>query len=102
MDPFGTQNEFNTFDLNDIDATDVIIKLVSRGRKCTTNVYGWKLTKQELKNHLKKLKTANGCNGTIKEDDSENYILLQGNLIEIVKNYLIENGVDENDITIKE
>jgi len=103
MDPFNLQNDINTLSNQlDVEDEEIIIQVKSRGRKCTTNISGWNIDLTEMKGHLKKLKVTNGCNGTIKTEDGYNNMLLQGNLITIVKDYMIKNGVNENDITIKE
>ena len=103
MDPFNFQNDINTLSNQlDIEEEEIIIQVKSRGRKCTTNVSGWKIDLSEMKEHLKKLKVTNGCNGTIKSENDNHNMLLQGNLISIVKEYMINNGVNKDDITIKE
>jgi translation initiation factor 1 (eIF-1/SUI1) len=77
-----------------------------KGRKIETYISGWDLDESILKNHLKIIKKSKGCNGSIKEkEDSElnkqKVILLQGNHKEYIVKYLLNQGVNEEDIEIK-
>jgi translation initiation factor 1 (eIF-1/SUI1) len=77
----------------------------TRGRKSDTFIYGWNIDDDELKNHLKNIKRSKGCNGSIKEVTKETgkikVMHLQGNLKDYVVEYLIQNGIDMNNIKIK-
>ena len=58
-----------------------------------------------MKNHLKNLKKKHGCNGSIKMKDyhgEETEVFhLQGEWKSEVKEYLISNNIDENNIEVK-
>jgi translation initiation factor 1 (eIF-1/SUI1) len=94
-----------SFDLINNESANIEIWIEERGRKADTYVYGWDLDEESLKNHLKIIKKKRGCNGSIKEIVKENgpikVMQLQGNIKDYVVSYLIENGVNEDNIKIK-
>lgn len=102
MDNILMQNENVLID----DETKIMITKTNRGRKVNLFISGWKLSKEELKEHLKNLKKSLGCNGSVKKENiegtEETVIHLQGNHIDKVKEYLNNNEIDDSDIIIKE
>ena len=73
--------------------------------KLALNIFPW--VQLQLKDHLKVIKKKNGCNGTIKSLPNEtnngfiDVILLQGDHVDFVKEYLIKNDVLSENIKIK-
>lgn len=92
--------------INDFNDEEILITVERQGRKQNTFLSGWQVDESELKDHLKNLKRALGCNGSIKSHriNGEEVICLhlQGNKSDKVYDYLIEKGVDENNITTRE
>lgn len=76
-----------------------------RGKKCDTFVHGWNISDNELKEHLKIIKKKRGCNGSIKEIVKETgkikVLHLQGNNVDYIYDYLIQNNIDKDNIKIK-
>ena len=89
-----------------IDNNNIIIFSDRNGRKQNTYIVDWNISKEDKKTHLKNLKKKHGCNGTLKnknfQGEDKFVIHLQGDLKDEVKNYLIENGLDEENIEVKE
>ena len=102
MNPFDNLNE-NNKDININNNIEIWIE--QNKKKKITNILGWLLTTNELKEHIKIIKKKNGCNGAIKKilinEIENNVIIFQGDHIDYVKNYLIDLGIDKNDIIIK-
>ena len=104
MDPFADiKNEFEDQLLNN---SIIEIWVEVNGKKKNTYILGWELEKNELKEHLRNIKKRKGCNGTIKNINSEEHgevsvLQLQGNHMEYVKEYIINTGVDSENIRIK-
>ncbi len=94
MNPF-EEIEINTVNLNNIH---IEIWIETMGRKKNTYISGWSIDPEELKNHLKNIKKKNGCNGSIKNN---NILQLQGDHIEYITEYIINTGIDTNNIIIK-
>lgn len=100
-------NPFEEDIKNFIQITNVTIWLETNGSKKNTYVSGWNLSESELKEHLKTIKKKNGCNGCIKLLPNEsnngfiNTIQLQGDHVDFVKEYLIKNDVNDENIKIK-
>ena len=102
---------YNPFD--DDDEIDVQVNTVSNvtiwkeqsGRKTNTYVTGWNIDIDEMKDNIKVFKNKNGTNGSIKyyEDDGEQKlkIQLQGDYVDKIFNFLVEKGVNEDDIIIR-
>ena len=102
----------NPFEEND-EPEFAEIKLIEiwieiNGRKKNTYIAGWNLSDIELKNHIKIIKKKNGCNGTLKEITTDGnkselikVIQLQGDHIDYLKTYLIEQNIDQNLIRIR-
>ena len=89
------------------ESTLIKIWMEVNGRKKNTYVEGWNITDLDLKEHIKIIKKKNGCNGTLKEirndgnkSDITKVIQLQGDLIDYMKNYLINNNIDSSIIKI--
>jgi len=100
MNPF---EEDIKSDIN--ESTSIKIWMETNGRKKNTYVEGWNIPESELKEHIKIIKKKNGCNGTIKElknykSEMVNVIQLQGDFIDYMKNYLINNNIDSSIINI--
>lgn len=88
--------------------TSIEIWLEVNGRKKNTFVAGWNLSDTDLKEHIKTIKKKNACNGTLKEisnngDKSEliKVIQLQGDHIDYMKEYLINQEIDVDIIRIR-
>lgn len=97
-------NQFNEFDeLN--SSFNIIITSEKQGRKSNTYVYGWNIDKNNLKEHLKNLKRKHGCNGSIKMNNyngtEQECLHLQGEWKNQVKEYLLTNNINENEIQVK-
>ncbi len=103
MNPFEQEND----DIQDTKESTVNIWVEVNGRKKNTYVTGWNIPETELKEHLKTIKKKNGCNGTIKSVPNESnngFVItmqLQGDHTDYVKEHLVKNGVDANNIHIK-
>lgn len=65
----------------------IIIKKRS-AKKADTLVYGLKFSDSEFKEHLKKMKTSLGCNGSIKDEEGKKIIFLQGDKSYELSEYL--------------
>lgn len=101
----------NPFEDNDVQnnflSNNITIWVETSGSKKNTYVSGWNISDSQLKDHLKVIKKKNGCNGTIKSLHNEtnngfiNVILLQGDHVDFVKDYLIKNDVYEDNIKVK-
>lgn len=108
MNPFEENNEEpqDTNVTNDTD-TNVNIWVVINGRKKNTYITGWNIPEDDLKEHLKTIKKKNGCNGSVKSlpNESNNGFVItmqfQGDHADYVKDYLIKNGVDVNNIQVR-
>ena len=84
----------------------ITIWLEQLGRKKNTFCVNWDIKEDELKEHLSKIKKANACGGSIKklEDDNGNSVIgihLQGDLIQVLKDYLIKQGIDKSAIYVR-
>jgi translation initiation factor 1 (eIF-1/SUI1) len=103
MNPFEDDNE----ETQDTTESVVNIWVEVNGRKKNTYITGWKIPDTDLKEHLKCIKKKNGCNGTIKRiaNESNNGFVttmqLQGDHAGIVQTYLVEKGVESNNIHVK-
>jgi translation initiation factor 1 (eIF-1/SUI1) len=96
INPFSTTKETN--DEFKVDSSLIEIWVETNGRKKNTYVSGWNINLNILKEHLTFIKKKNGCNGSIKNN---NTLHLQGDHIEFMTKYLIDNGCDKNNITVK-
>jgi translation initiation factor SUI1 len=104
MDPFA--NTTNAFEDELLNSTLIELWVEVNGRKKNTYILGWELDKSELKEHLRTIKKKRGCNGTIKNMTTEEHgevsvLQLQGNHVEYVKEYIINTGIDSDNIRIK-
>jgi translation initiation factor 1 (eIF-1/SUI1) len=88
-----------------INEGKIDIWVESFGKKKNTYIYGWCLEELQLKNHIKNIKKKNGCNGTIKKkmiDSVELTVMqLQGNHIDFMTKYLLDNDVELSKINVK-
>jgi translation initiation factor SUI1 len=100
MDPFENFNNDIIFKEFNIE-----IWIEQNGRKKNTYISGWSISNDELKMHLKIIKKKNGCNGTIKiltnNTETVQVMQFQGDQLEFIKNYIINQGVSEKNIRIK-
>jgi translation initiation factor 1 (eIF-1/SUI1) len=75
------------------------------GRKKNTYISGWNIPEASLKEHVKYIKKKNGCNGTIKKiiiDNIEKTVmLLQGDHIDFITEYLYSQGIERDSIYLK-
>jgi translation initiation factor 1 (eIF-1/SUI1) len=97
---------FNDFNNNIIfNEMNIEIWVEQNGQKKNTYISGWDIPNNELSSHLKIVKKKNGCNGTIKtlSNGSEKIQVMQfqGDQSEFIKNYIINQGVNINNICIK-
>jgi translation initiation factor 1 (eIF-1/SUI1) len=101
MNPF----ESNTINTKIENTYNIEIWTELCRRKTNTYILGWTLDENQLKYHIKFIKKKNGCNGTIKKmliNEVENTVILfQGNHIDFIKKYLLEQGIDKDNIYIK-
>lgn len=102
MNPFENIKEKNTY----IPQEEKVIEVWNeeRGRKSDTYISGLPLTKEELAEHLKKIKKTKGCNGSVKESINENsdtvlLLHIQGNQKDYLKEYF--NKLGYNNIKLK-
>jgi translation initiation factor 1 (eIF-1/SUI1) len=103
---------FNPFDDDNDDENDVQISSISNvtiwkeqsGRKTNTYITGWNIDINEMKDHLKVFKNKNGTNGSIKkcvENDEEMLkVQLQGDYVDKFFDFLVETGVNKDNIVI--
>jgi translation initiation factor 1 (eIF-1/SUI1) len=100
-------NPFESNTINNINENNINIEIWTElcRRKTNTYILGWTLEENQLKDHIKFIKKKNGCNGAIKKmliNEIENTVILfQGNHIDFIKKYLIDQGIDIDNITIK-
>jgi len=97
FDDFAKEQEAS-LDLADKKITIRIDK--RNARKCISYIEGWDLTLDELKEHLKKMKTSYGCNGTVKEVDDKIIFQLSGDKRDEITKYLITQGIDKKNLCI--
>ena len=108
MNPFNDDNESdNESDDYENISNRIEIRIESRGKRKNTYMTGWKLELNEQKNHLKKLRKMLSCSGSCKMVDIDNtdkkkiLFHLQGDHIDKLKSYLLDNGVKDEDISVK-
>jgi translation initiation factor 1 (eIF-1/SUI1) len=105
MDPFA--NNKNDFEEELYANNNITLWVEVNGKKKNTYIYGWELDKTELKEHLRTIKKKKGCNGTIKKMSIDeiggevSVLQLQGNHVDYVKEYIINTGVESDNIRIK-
>ena len=97
LNPFASNNDDN-FNCEQNNNSLIEIWMETNGRKKNTYISGWNLELSNLKEHLTFIKKKNGCNGSIKNN---NTLHLQGDHIEFMTKYLIDNGCDKNNIITK-
>jgi translation initiation factor 1 (eIF-1/SUI1) len=97
MNPFDDYENNTTTTASSLDQSKVEIWIEEYGRKKKTCVSGWNIDDKTINDHLKKIKTSKGCNGTYKEK----IIQLQGNHIDFIKKYIEDTGVCDDNIYIK-
>ena len=92
----------HTNNLNLIDYK-IQIWLENIGRKKNNYISGWNILESNVKKHLKYIKKKIGCNGTIKKTDGldKNIILLQGDHIKYMYDYMLNLGIESDHIHIK-
>ena len=95
----GSNDNANSFGLD--SELNVVLWKESRGRKTNTYVSGWNIEENELKQYLKEFKKTNGCNGSIKNEDSGLIFHLQGDKIDELTKFMIMKGIKEDNITLK-
>jgi translation initiation factor 1 (eIF-1/SUI1) len=103
MNPFEDINE-NIFDTK---ISIIEIWVGSNGRKKNTYISNWDIPIDQLKDHLKIIKKKNACNGSVKEIPNElqtkliKILQFQGDHLDYVHQYLIQNKIDPSYIRIK-
>lgn len=102
MNPFENEVSIDPLTSNNFSSKyEIIIWKESRGRKTNTYVKGWNIDETDLKQHLKEFKVKNGCNGSIKSEDGNFVLHLQGDKINAITQFLNSKGVDSEEITIQ-
>ena len=106
MDIINDQFSKNEFEDELLNNSTIDIWVEVNGRKKNTYIYGLELELGELKEHLRTIKKKKGCNGTIKNITHDEYgivsvLQLQGNHAEYVKTYIMNTGIDNDNIRIK-
>ena len=97
FDNFATQQE----QILDLAEKKITIRIDKRNaKKCISYIEGWDLTLDELKEHLKKMKTSYGCNGAVKEVDDKIIFQLSGDKRDEITKYLITQGIDKKNLYI--
>lgn len=99
MNPFEEETISNTSSLVDDNKIEIWKDKVKG--KNVTYMTGWNIDSDDLKSHLKNFKKTRGCNGSLKKKDNTVIFQLQGDKIDDLKDYLIDNEVDENKIRVK-
>ena len=93
MNPFNELEELTMTNTNN----KIEIWVESYGRKKITYISGWDLPDKDIREHIKIIKKRHGCNGSIKNK----IIQFQGNISDYVKIYLIDKGIDIDNIRIR-
>ena len=90
----------SSFELIDMSHTkyNIEIWIEKFGRKKNTLISGWGVELSELKKHINNIKKKKGCNGTIRKDGT---FLLQGDHVNYMYDYLLENSITSDEINIK-
>jgi translation initiation factor 1 (eIF-1/SUI1) len=104
MDPFADKK--NDFEEELFKNSIIDLWVEVNGKKKNTYIYGWELDKSELKEHLRNIKKKRGCNGTIKkmtvdELGEVDVLQLQGNHVDYVKDYIVNTGIEADNVRIK-
>jgi len=100
MNPFEEIDEFET-NFENLTPMKITIRIDKRNaRKSITYIENWEIDFDELKKHLKELKTKHGCNGSVKKSDDEIKFQLSGDKRDEVVKYLVNQGISEKDINI--
>jgi|UniRef100_A0A6C0H8N0 translation initiation factor 1 (eIF-1/SUI1) len=99
INPF-EQNVLQDNDIKNIIDNNIFIEIwmEKNKKKKITYITGWNLEDSLLKTHIQNIKRKHGCNGTLKNDKM---LMFQGNQIINIKQYIINNGIDINNIHIK-
>lgn len=102
MNPFENEGSIEPLTSNNFSSKyDITIWKESRGRKINTYVKGWNIDETDLKQHLKEFKVKNGCNGSIKSEDGNFVLHLQGNKIDSIIQFISDKGISSDEITIQ-
>jgi translation initiation factor 1 (eIF-1/SUI1) len=97
MDPFDIKEKENI----NLDEEDIIIKIPRHKGKYNTFISGWNIPLEEIKEHIKTIKRALGCNGSVKKNEDIYTIQFQGSHEIYIREYLEKQGVDKNNITLQ-
>ena len=98
--PFEEDNSVNQLSALDSEY-NILLWKERRGRKTNTYVTGWNISESELKQYLKDFKKANGCNGSIKLEDGNLMLQLQGDKIDEITKFMLLKGIKEDNIRLK-
>jgi translation initiation factor 1 (eIF-1/SUI1) len=108
MNPLNNDDDNDDNEINEKISNNnnkIFIRFQQNGRKKNSYVTGWMLDISDQKKHLKILKNKLACSGSckVKNIDGESKIVLhlQGDHVDFLKKYLIDNGVDGNNIDKK-
>lgn len=107
MNPFNDDSESddNSDSGHEIIQNNIEIRFEQRGKRKNTYMTGWGLDLPTQKNHLKVLRNKLSCSGSCKKkkiDNTEKLVFhLQGDHVETLKKYLLNQGVKNDDIKIK-
>ena len=72
-----------------------------RGRKTNTYASGWNIDETELKQYLKDFKKSHGCNGSIKKEEENLIMHLQGDKVDDILEFMISKGINKDNVTLK-
>ena len=116
---FDLGNNFNSFDNFEENDQKILIWTKKVRRTVNTYMYGWNVT--DIKEHHSNLKKKWGCNGSLKKNEvfgrtydksgevdeasgknvKEEVFHLSKDCVDELVAYLLENGVEEDNIEIK-
>ena len=100
MNPFENENNIDQIVTNNLNSTfNITVWKENKKRKINTYVSGWNIDETELKQYLKDFKVKNGCNGSLKSENGNFILHLQGDKIDKITSYLLEKGIKSEEIT---
>tara|TARA_B100000161_G_C33496755_1_gene389668 strand:+ start:527 stop:847 length:321 start_codon:yes stop_codon:yes gene_type:complete len=101
--PFEEDNDVSLENKNNAldNEINVLLWKEKKGRKTNTYASGWNIDESELKQYLKEFKKSHGCNGSIKSDEENLIMHLQGDKVDDVAKFMVSKGVKEENIRLK-
>ena len=98
--PFEEDTSVNNESLLDSEI-NILLWKEKRGRKTNTYASGWNIDESELKNYLKEFKKSHGCNGSIKKEEEDYVLHLQGDKVDDIFAFMVSKGIREDNIKLK-